>query len=118
MRILFDHSVPDPLRHSLKAHDVETAAERKWDRLKNGKLLDATEAAGFDLLITCDKGFRHEQNLQHRKLKVVLLNRGNWPDIRLSIPKILTTIDAAKPGVCNVVECIASFGTFITENLE
>jgi predicted nuclease of predicted toxin-antitoxin system len=115
MRILFDHNTPDPLRHSLKSHTVETAAGKGWEQLRNSRLMDAAEADGFDLLITCDKGFQYEQNLRHRKIRIVLLNRGNWPDIKLSIPRILDAIDGASPGSCTIVECLMSSGTFITE---
>jgi hypothetical protein len=89
----------------LKPHTVETAAEKAWSRLKNIKLMDAAEGDGYDLLLTCDKGFRHEQNLKRWKLKVVFLNRGNWPDIRLSIPKIVEAINLAEPGVLTIVDC-------------
>ena len=37
-----------------------------------GELLDAAEAAGFDVLVTVDRGFRYEQNLAGRKIAVVI----------------------------------------------
>jgi hypothetical protein len=52
MRILFDHNTPAPLRYSLNNYTVATTAECGWDRLTNGKLLDAAEKAGFDILLT------------------------------------------------------------------
>ena len=57
MRMLFDHNTPLPLRYSLIGHEVATTAERGWERLTNGKLLEAAEAAAFKLLLTADKGF-------------------------------------------------------------
>jgi hypothetical protein len=113
MRILFDHNIPMPLRYSLRAYTVATAAEHGWDRLANGKLLEAAEAAGFDILITADKGFQHQQNLTHRRIAIVVLSRGNWPDVKLNIPKILDALKDAKSGTCTLVECFMSFGTFI-----
>jgi predicted nuclease of predicted toxin-antitoxin system len=56
MRILLDHNTPAPLRYALPGHQVETAYEQGWAELTNGELLSAAEAAGFDLLITTDKG--------------------------------------------------------------
>ncbi len=44
-----------PLRVFLAEHTVRTAAQQGWDQLKNGDLLNAAEAAGFDLLLTTDK---------------------------------------------------------------
>ena len=43
MRILLDHSVPRPLKNSLPGHDADTAAERGWQELHNGELLDRAE---------------------------------------------------------------------------
>ena len=53
MLVLFDHSTPAPLRNALKGHAVVEAVERGWERLGNGALLDAAEAAGFEAR-TCD----------------------------------------------------------------
>ena len=50
------------LRYALSGHQVETAYERGWAELTNGELLASAEAAGFDLLITTDKGIRYQQN--------------------------------------------------------
>jgi len=58
MLVLFDHSTPAPLRDALKAHTVVEAIERGWERLENGALLDAAEAAGFEMLVTADKNIR------------------------------------------------------------
>jgi hypothetical protein len=52
MLILFDQATPVPLRPYLKGHIVRTAAQQGWDRLKNGDLLNASEAAAFNLLLT------------------------------------------------------------------
>jgi hypothetical protein len=62
MLILFDHSTPAPLRTYLKEHAVTEARDRGWDRLSNGDLLDAAEAAGFEVLVTADKNIRYQQN--------------------------------------------------------
>jgi len=105
MRILFDHNVPVPLRYSFRNWPVETAGERGWQRLANGELLDAAEAEGFDILLTADKGFQHQLNLSDRRIGIVILSRGNWPDVKLNIPKILVSIGDAKSGTCTVVEC-------------
>jgi hypothetical protein len=54
MLILFDQSTPAPLRFHLKAHTVTEARDRGWDRLVNGDLLNAAEAAGFEVFLTAD----------------------------------------------------------------
>jgi hypothetical protein len=40
---------------------VETAAQRGWDKLKNGELLKAAEDAGFEVLVTPDKNIRYRE---------------------------------------------------------
>jgi hypothetical protein len=35
-------------------HEVATAYERGWSRLKNGELLDAAEKEGYAVLVTTD----------------------------------------------------------------
>ena len=59
MRILLDHNTPAPLRYWLLGHQVETAYERGWAELTNGDLLRIAEEAGFDVMITTDKGIRY-----------------------------------------------------------
>ena len=112
MRILFDHNAPAPLRDSLSGRTVETAAERGWERLTNGDLLNAAEAQSFDILLTADKGFQHQRNVSHRHIAIVILSRGNWPDVRMNVLKILDVIKAAKCGTCTLVR----FETFTKED--
>ncbi len=60
MRILFDHSVPAPLRRYPKVHAVSEAIEMGWDRLSNGDLLTAAEQAGFEVFVTSNKNVRYQ----------------------------------------------------------
>jgi hypothetical protein len=68
MLVLFDQGSPVPLREFLREHTVRTAAEQGWTTLGNGQLLDAAEAAGFDVIVTTDKNMRHQQNVSGRKI--------------------------------------------------
>jgi hypothetical protein len=78
MLVLFDHSTPAPLRGALKDHVVVEAVERGWERLGNGALLDAAEAAGFEIFVTADKNMRFQQNLAGRKIAVVILGGAHF----------------------------------------
>ena len=73
MRVLFDQGTPVPLRQFLTGHAIRTAAEEHWTTLANGLLLDAAEAAGFELLLTTDKNIRYQQNLAGRRIAIVVL---------------------------------------------
>ena len=62
MKILLDHSVPRPLRNSLRTHVTDTASDRGWQELQNGDLLDRAESDGYELLITADRNMQFQQN--------------------------------------------------------
>jgi hypothetical protein len=98
MRILFDHNVPVPLRSWLLGHQVETAYERGWALLANGDLLQMAEETGFDVMITTDKGIRFQQNLEGRKLTLVIIDTNDWIRIRSSISVVVDAISGTTPG--------------------
>ena len=104
MLILFDHSVPAPLRDHLKKHAVTEAVERGWDRLSNGDLLMVAEAAGFDVLLTADNNLSYQQNLKERKIAIVVLTGNRWRMVQRMIRKIVGAVDAAEPGSYAVIE--------------
>ena len=60
MRILLDECVNQRMRNYLPGHECQSARYAGFGGLKNGELLDAAEAAGFDVLVTVDRGFRYE----------------------------------------------------------
>lgn len=74
------------------------AFERGWQRFVNGDLLDAAEAAGFDLLLTADKNLRYQQNLTGRKISIVVLGNAQWPVLRRHVERVVAAVDAATPG--------------------
>ena len=104
MLILFDHSTPAPLRYALKGHAVVEAIERGWDRLANGALLDAAEAAGFELMVTADKNMHYQQNLTGRKISIVVLGNAQWPILRRYVERVAAAVNAAAPGSFTEVE--------------
>jgi hypothetical protein len=104
MLVLFDHSTPAPLRDALKPHSVVEAIERGWERLENGALLDAAEAAGFEVLVTADKNMRHQQNLAARKIAILVLGNAQWPVLRRYVDRVVTALNAAAPGSYTEVE--------------
>lgn len=103
MRILFDHNTPSPLRFALKGHTVVEAYERGWDRISNGKLLEAAERAGFEVLVTADKSMRYEQNWTGRQIALVVLGSGQWPYVRLHKERVAEAVNRATPGSYTVV---------------
>src|SRR5271163_3555720 len=97
MLILFDNGTPAPLRHALTGHVVVEAIERGWDRLGNGELIAAAEAAGFELLLTTDKNMRYQQNLTGRKIAFVVLGNQQWPTLRRYVDRVVAAVKAQHP---------------------
>jgi hypothetical protein len=98
MRILFDHGTPSGIARSLAGHEVTEAIERAWDRISNGELLAAAEAAGFELLLTTDKNIRYQQNLTGRKIAIVVLGNSAWRLVRNHLDRIVVSVNEATPG--------------------
>ena len=98
MLILFDNGTPAPLRYALQGHVVVEAIERGWDRLLNGELIAAAEAAGFELLLTTDKNMRCQQNLKDRKIAFVVIGNQQWPTLRRHVERVVAAVNAATPG--------------------
>jgi hypothetical protein len=98
MLILFDHVTPKGIARFLPGHTVTKAKDRGWDTLSNGDLLAAGEEAGFDVLVTADKNMRYQQNLEGRRIALVVLSTPQWPVVKLHLDKIAAAVNAATAG--------------------
>lgn len=98
MRILFDNSTPRGLASALDGHEVTEAREQGWDRLENGELLDAAGQSGFDVFVTPDQNIRYQQNLDGRKIAIVVLSSGRWTLVKPHLREIAAAVNAATPG--------------------
>ena len=104
MRVLFDNGTPRGVAAALSGDTVEEARSHGWDTLRNGELLDAAEAAGFDVLVTTDRNIRYQQNLSGRRLAIVVLDKARWRLIRRRLTEIAVAVSAAAPGSITEVE--------------
>ncbi|HWE97460.1 MAG TPA: hypothetical protein VG269_26115 [Tepidisphaeraceae bacterium] len=104
MKILLDHCLPRRLKRSLPGHEVITAAEMGWDRLRNGKLLSAAAGGNFDVFLTIDKNLKNEQNLATLPIAVVvfLARTNRLGDVALFIPALEAALLTLTP--CKLVE--------------
>ena len=98
MLILFDHVTPAGIASFLAGHTITKAKDRGSDRLSNGDLLTVAEEAGFDVLLTADKNIRYQQNLEGRRIALVVLSTPRWPVVKLHVGKIVAAVNAAAPG--------------------
>ena len=63
----------------------------------NGALLDAAEAAGFDVLLSTDKNRRYQQNLQGRRIAIVILGNPQRPAVHRYMDRVIAAVEAATP---------------------
>ena len=73
IRILLDHNVPSPLKNNLPGHDTDTAADRGWQDLNTGELLDQAETDAYELFLISGGRIPFQQNLIRRNISVLIL---------------------------------------------
>jgi hypothetical protein len=108
VKVFFDQGTPVPLRRFLVGHEVATAHERGWSQLNNGALIAATEQAGFEVFVTTDQNLRYQQNLDGRKIGIVVILTTSWPRMQADLQPVLEAIDSATPGVYTEVKVAAA----------
>ena len=97
-RILLDHCVPKPLRRWLPGEAGRTCHEEGWAAFRNGELLAAAEAVGFDIFITADKNLRYQQNLAGRRLAIIELPTNRLSILPFLVPSLQQALANATPG--------------------
>ena len=81
----------------LASHQVSTAFEMGWSNLENGDLLRAAEGQ-FEMLITTDQNLRYQQNLDGRRLAILVLPTTNWLEIRKHQSEVAVAVNAMQTG--------------------
>jgi len=66
--------------------------------------LRVAEEAGFDVLLTTDKNMRYQQNLEGRRIAVVVLGNGLWPFVKPMLPQVVTAVETAIAGTLVTVD--------------
>ena len=99
MKLLLDENLPHKLRTEITGHDVFTVAYMGWSGVENGALLAVAAQAGFEALITNDRGLEFEQNLATLPLAVVvLLTKANTVEaIRPFLPALHSALVTLQP---------------------
>jgi len=73
MKILLDECLPLDFRHSFPGHDAHTVQWAGLKSKKNGELLRAAEAKGYDALLTVDQGIPFQHPSVGRGLSIILI---------------------------------------------
>lgn len=88
------------LRNHFPKHDVQSAQYAGLSGLKNGDLLSAAESAGFEVLLTVDRGFEHEQSLAGRRIAVIIFRTKSiaLEELLPFVPACLVRLESIQPG--------------------
>ena len=100
MRILIDECIDQRLRLLFPGHDCETAAHAKLSGLKNGALLSAAEAAGFEVIVTTDQEIPYQQNLSVRQISIIILcaPTNRLVDLKRLLPDAMKALESIQSG--------------------
>jgi hypothetical protein len=96
--VLFDHGTPKGLARALSGHTIQTAQAKGWDTLSDGALLNAAEEAGFELLLTTDRRIRYQQNLQVRRIALVVLTGSTGRQLSAPAAELASVPDRRSDG--------------------
>ena len=77
---------------------MERSAEKGWDQLENGELIQRAEEEGYEVIVTTDQNMQYQQNLTGRRIAIVVLLSTAWPRVQLRIEDIRAAIDGVQPG--------------------
>ena len=104
MKILLDENLDWRLGRELPGHQVSSVPLIGWAGVKNGELLRRAEA-GYEVLITMDKGIYHQQNLSGLRLTIIALKAktNRLADTRLLMPAVLALLERMVPGSFHTV---------------
>ena len=63
-------------------------------------MVTAAEAAGFEVLLTVDRGLEYEQNLAGRKIALIVFRTGSiaLKELLLHLPACLARLASIRPG--------------------
>ncbi len=101
MNILFDACCPRKLRKYLPEHEVVTAQERGWGKLKNGLLL-AQAQHEFEVLISIDSNIEYQQQLPDYDIALIVLRSvtGRVVELAQLMPDCQQALKVIRPGDC------------------
>lgn len=104
MRLLLDESVPRPLISRLGGHEADTTQALGWAGVINGELLRRAAEAGYDALLTVDKGFEFQQSISRLPLTVAILRASSnrLEDLEPLLSELVARLQEAEP--CSLVK--------------
>ena len=100
MRLLIDECIDERVRLLFPGYDCQTARFANLAGLKNGDLLEAAEAASFDVLVTVDQSIPDQQNMTGRKIALLILcaPTNRLRDLKAIVPAANAALLIIQPG--------------------
>ena len=98
MKVLLDENLPRKLAGHLIGHECRTVVACGWSGKKNGDLLALADLQ-FDVLLTLDKNLPYQQNLDTRRIAVLIVRaRSNRiQDLLPVVPECLAALATIQP---------------------
>jgi predicted nuclease of predicted toxin-antitoxin system len=100
MKLLLDECVPRSFKNYLPEHECHTVPEAGLAGKKNGELLSLAEQAGFQVILTVDRGIEYEQNLRQLGIAVILVRSrsSRLVDLLPHVAEILSALSSIERG--------------------
>lgn len=74
-KVLLDENLPVKIKYRLQdVCEVYTVADKHWNSLENGDLINAMQKDKFDFLITSDKNLQYQQSIAKYSIGFIILN--------------------------------------------
>jgi Domain of unknown function (DUF5615) len=112
MRVLLDACIDPRVVELFVGHEVKTAFDVGWHRLKDHILLSLVQDQ-FDVFVTIDQGFEYQHNLKKLRFGLVIVHvpKNKLEFYRLLGPELQKAVEQAKGG--EVVHVKAQHGPSI-----
>ena len=100
MKVLLDECLPRDLGKHLAGHDCQTVPQAGLAGKANGELLGLAERAGWQVLLTMDRGIPYQQNLAGAAISLAIISAtsNRLPDLLPHLPAILAALSTIRPG--------------------
>jgi predicted nuclease of predicted toxin-antitoxin system len=99
VKLLLDECVTRHVKRDLVGHEVHTVEDAGLKGLENGDLLKAA-AGNYQVLITVDQNFPHQQNIADLNIAILVLaaKRNSYARLKPLLPMALKALGSIKPG--------------------
>jgi hypothetical protein len=104
VKVLLDEMLPIGMREFLPAHEVYSAAYAGLAGISNGEMIRRAIDAGFDVIVTLDRGIPRQQNIERSGIGFVLIPHNDIDLIRPYADGLRRSVEQASAGTVIRVE--------------